>query len=288
MDLSHGSLVGAIVIGGVASLATGFIVGNLLARPLPTYQLMVQSFFGSLLTWLITALLTGSLVSLWLNTEASIATPIAACCLGLIVGTILWLCRRRPERRWAVISALVPWGIVSIGSAIAYFYFQAQPDRGSEKIPALFWSCIFYSMALSTIFGACLGGLIFHQTRHLRQFTSEEVDRLEADLQDAALQEPATVTAQKVTTRKISAQKVAARKISARKMSARKMSAQKVSTQKVSDPLPDPDAAIQPPAKAQKPAIQNPDPPESTPTQRQQKSVKKPRKKIPFDDFEHF
>ncbi|MEB3295353.1 MAG: hypothetical protein VKJ24_19540 [Synechococcales bacterium] len=279
MDWSHSSLVGAIVIGLVASLSTGLMVGTILARPLPTYHLMVQSFIGSLLTWLITALLTAGLVKLWLDAEAGIATPIAIACLVSMVGILLWQCRRLPERRWGVISALIPWLIVSSGSAIAYFHFQNQSASGSEKIPALFWSCIFYSMALSTLFGACLGGLIFHQTRHLRS-TSESTSELPAKRGRTLAKE----TFADADLQNLLAPEEALPKVTAPKRFRPKWNQpiQSDPDQSAPDPLA-PGALAPDPSTSDQTASEKP-----KKTEKPRKSAKKPPKKFPFDDFEHF
>lgn len=163
-----------LVMGLLASLMTGVVVGFAVSQPLRTYQLMLVTFLSALTAWLSTALLTGGLMVVGLEWLTFQIMPLSGLAVGGLLGsmTYIWIRsqRRRSAHRWAIVGSLAAWLFVAIASGLAYHHFKtigAPGDRDSV-LPTGFWSCISYSMALSSIFGACSGGLIFHQTRHLR------------------------------------------------------------------------------------------------------------------------
>ena len=179
-DLSDLFELGLVVgIGFVSSLATGLAVAFAFCRKLPTYQLLFSSFVMAVVTWAITSIFIAPLLFLlrdsWKNrwgefseTGLSLAAFIGiAGLLITIVGLLLWQMRDRGIRRWAVSGAIIPWGVVSLLGLIANVYFL-KTDTFDRMVPEFFTACVAASMSMGIIVGSCAGGMIYHQTRYLR------------------------------------------------------------------------------------------------------------------------
>ena len=179
-DLSNLFELGLVVgIGFIASLATGLAVAFAFCRKLPTYQLLFSSFVVAIVTWAITSILIAPLLFLlresWVNRWGEIseqgltltAFMVIASLLVTIVGLLLWQMRDRGIRRWAVGGAVIPWGIVSLLGLIANVYFL-KTDAFDQMVPEFFTACVATSMSMGIIVGSCAGGMIYHQTRYLR------------------------------------------------------------------------------------------------------------------------
>jgi predicted MFS family arabinose efflux permease len=80
---------------------------------------------------------------------------------------LVWRLRIKDGRRWATAGAIIPWAVVSSTSAGAFHWFTTT-DTWNYQVPEYFWSCVFLSMAIGIILGSCAGGMIHHQTLHLR------------------------------------------------------------------------------------------------------------------------
>ncbi len=179
-DLSDLFELGLVVgIGFVSSLATGLAVAFAFCRKLPTYQLLFSSFVMAVVTWAITSIFIAPLLILlrdsWVNRSGEISESglslmafigIAGL-LTTIVGLLLWQMRDRGIRRWAVSGAIIPWGVVSLLGLIANLYFL-KTDAFDQMVPEFFTACVAASMSMSIIVGSCAGGMIYHQTRYLR------------------------------------------------------------------------------------------------------------------------
>lgn len=169
-------LLGAIGSGFVAAMTTGFTVAYTFTRKLPTYQLMLASFVVAAITWGITSLLMGSFLAGFFYVLLDwIGNPIAIFALGCltgilfaIVGTLLIQLRDRGVRLWAVLGAGIPWGVISLLSSGAYFWFM-NTDTWDRQLPEFFFSIIYFAMAIGIILGSCVGSTIYHQTRHWRE-----------------------------------------------------------------------------------------------------------------------
>lgn len=170
--------IGATGMGLFASLATGQIVGFAFSKRLPAFQLLFAAFILAIVTWAIVSLLVGAIfwvaTYLW-NSEWS-DTTLGRAGLGILLGTMLiffaglvWRLRINDGRRWASAGAILPWAIISVTSAGAFHWFSTT-DTWNYQVPEYFWSCVFLSTAIGIILGSCAGGMIHHQTRHLRRF----------------------------------------------------------------------------------------------------------------------
>ncbi|OUC14497.1 MAG: hypothetical protein B0A82_11640 [Alkalinema sp. CACIAM 70d] len=172
--MPHIELWMMLVMSGVASLVTGLVVGLLVSQPLRTYQLMLVTFLGALSTWLTTALFTGWLLFFALEWVIAQILPLSVVLILGLLATFISIGGRSPRRQiaqqWSMLGSFSAWLLVAIASLLAYHHFKTswQPSDRESVLPTGFWACISYSMALSSIFGACSGGLVFHQTRHLR------------------------------------------------------------------------------------------------------------------------
>ena len=168
--------IGAVVMGLFAALSAGQVVGYALSRKLPTYQLLFSSFLLAIITWAISSILVGLALQLalylWIDwSENSFGRSGLGLVLGLL-GTMLilliWRLRKSSDgRRWATAGSLIPWAIVAGVSAFSFHLFLTT-DSWNYTVPEYFWSCVFLSMAIGIIVGSCAGGMIYHQTRHLR------------------------------------------------------------------------------------------------------------------------
>ena len=183
-DLSDLFELGFVVgIGFVSSLATGLTVASAFCRKLPTYRLLFSSFIVAVVTWAITSSLIAPLLLLlrdsWRNrwgeiyengSENGLALTgfmgIASLLLT-IVCLLLWQMRDHGIKRWAVGGAVIPWGIVSLLGLIANVYFL-KTDTFDRMVPEFFTACVAASMSMGIIVGSCAGGMIYHQTRYLR------------------------------------------------------------------------------------------------------------------------
>jgi hypothetical protein len=168
--------VGATGMGLFSSLTTGQIVGFAFSRKLPTFQLLFASFILAIGTWGTVSLLVGAVfwmgTYLWMSEWSDSSFGWAA--LGLLLGVMLlflslliWRLRIADGRRWATAGAVVPWAVVSATSAGAFHWFSTT-DTLNYQVPEYFWGCVFMSMAIGIILGSCAGGMIHHQTKHLR------------------------------------------------------------------------------------------------------------------------
>lgn len=179
-DLSDLFELGLVVgIGFVSSLTTGLTVAFAFCRKLPTYQLLSSSFVMAFVTWSITSILIAPLFlllrSFWNNqwgemSESGLSLIAFMGIAGLlitIVGLLLWQVRDHGVRRWAVGGAVIPWGVVSLLGLIANVYFL-KTDTFDRMVPEFFTACVAASMSIGIIVGSCAGGMIYHQTRYLR------------------------------------------------------------------------------------------------------------------------
>lgn len=167
---------GATGMGLFASLTTGQIVAFAFSRRLPTFQILFASFILAIVTWAIVSLLAGSVfwMGSYLWTSEWSDSTFGRSALGVLLGVMLmvlslliWRLRIRDGRRWATAGAVIPWAIVSATSAGAFNWFSTT-DTLNYQVPEYFWGCVFMSMAIGIILGSCAGGMIHHQTKHLR------------------------------------------------------------------------------------------------------------------------
>jgi hypothetical protein len=157
-----------------ASLATGSIVGVIISTPLRTYQIMMSMFFGGAITWIASSFVSSAMARLLL--EVLIRNQFLLFGILATVGTIgsLFVLTRLHQNhrglRWAMLGSLSAWLTVAIGTVTAYGHFlQVPAGMADEFLPRGFWPCIMFSMAISTILGACLGGMVFRQRQIWRQ-----------------------------------------------------------------------------------------------------------------------
>jgi uncharacterized membrane protein len=162
-----------IIVGLCASLSTGSIVGVVISSPLRTYQQMATAFVAAALTWALTSLVGGPIVSFLL----AILILNQFVIFGLLVGllAVLFGCaiarldHTHRATRWSLMGSLAAWFTVSVGSATAYnrLVDTALSDQAGA-LPANFWACIICSMFMCTVGGAVAGGMVFRQTRAWR------------------------------------------------------------------------------------------------------------------------
>jgi hypothetical protein len=168
--------VGVTGMGLFASLTTGQVVGFAFSRKLPTFKLLSASFILAVMSWAIVSLQVGAVfwigTYLW-NSEWS-DTTFGRAALGLLLGIqsfflvlLIWRLRIADGRRWSTAGATIPWAIASLTSAGSYHWFSTT-DTLNYRVPEYFWTCAFFSMAIGIILGSCAGGMIHHQTKHLR------------------------------------------------------------------------------------------------------------------------
>jgi hypothetical protein len=168
-------LGGAIVMGFISSLATGWMVAYTFRHRLPTFQLLFASFLLAVGTWAVVSIVAGAMLQMLLHLFVELSSG-GWVMLGFggmvgmllaIVLALLWQMRHRGVRRWAMVGALIPWLIVS-GLAIGANVLFLTMDWFDRQVPEFFLACVHFSMAIGMIVGACAGGMIYHQTRHLR------------------------------------------------------------------------------------------------------------------------
>jgi hypothetical protein len=178
-------LGGAIVMGFIASLTTGWMVAYTFRHRLPTFQLLFASFLLAAGTWAVISVITGALLQMLFNLYVELSAGgwvwvgflFIAMILGVTVLYLGWQMRHRGLRRWAMSGALIPWAIVSILAIGANVLFLTT-DIFDRQVPDFFIACVHFSMAIGIIVGACAGGMIYHQTRHLRvNVKSEQFDK---------------------------------------------------------------------------------------------------------------
>ncbi len=178
-------LGGAIIMGFISSLATGWMVSYTFRHRLPTFQLLFASFLLAVVTWAVMSIVTGAMLQMLLNLSVELSASgwvmlgfvgIAMVLLTIVLA-LLWQMRHRGVRRWAMVGALIPWVIIS-GLAIGANVLFLTMDWFDRQVPEFFLACVHFSMAIGMIVGACAGGMIYHQTRHLRtQEGLEKFDR---------------------------------------------------------------------------------------------------------------
>ncbi len=178
-------LGGAIVMGFVSSLTTGWMVAYTFRHRLPTFQLLFASFLLSAGTWAVMSVITGALLQMLFNLYVELSSGglvlagfvVISVILTAMVLYLLWQMRHRGIRRWAISGALIPWAIVSILAIVANVCFLTT-DWFDGQVPEFFIACVHFSMAIGIIIGSCAGGMIYHQTRHLRvKIMSERFDK---------------------------------------------------------------------------------------------------------------
>jgi hypothetical protein len=157
-----------IMAGLCASLATGSIVGVITSAPLRTYKMAMWSFLSAGITWLVTALVGGAAVRFLLEALLMHQFLLFSLLAGLfsigLSALLMRLERSNRALRWSLLGSLAAWLAVSTGSVVAYQNFnQAIADVSTDPLPDGFWSCVMVSMAISTVLGACIGGMIFRQ-----------------------------------------------------------------------------------------------------------------------------
>jgi hypothetical protein len=174
-------LGGAIVMGFVSSLTTGWMVAYTFRHRLPTFQLLFASFLLSAGTWAVMSVITGTLLQMLFNLYLELASGglvfagflVITVMLIVIMLYLLWQMRHRGIRRWAISGALIPWAIVSTLAIGANVLFLTT-DIFDRQVPDFFIACVHFSMAIGIIVGSCAGGMIYHQTRHLRVTVKSE------------------------------------------------------------------------------------------------------------------
>jgi hypothetical protein len=153
-----------------ASITTGSIVGVLLSAPSKTYKLASSVFVGGAVTWVMTSFLGGAVTRFMLEALMMSQFLLFGLLAGL-VSIVLSVALVRLDQlhraiRWSVLGALSAWLAVAIGSAAAYQHLNtnlvnAGMASAQAVLPSGFWPCIMFSMAISTILGACVGGMLF-------------------------------------------------------------------------------------------------------------------------------
>ncbi len=177
-------LGGAIGMGLISSLATGWVVAYTFRHRLPTFQLLFASFLLAIGTWVVMSIVAGSMLQLMFNLSTELSSggwvvlgfSLLVILLVAIVLTLVWQMRHRGIRRWAMVGALIPWAMVSVLAIGANVVFLTT-DVFDRQVPEFFMACVHFAMAIGIIVGACAGGMIHHQTRHLRPVKSETFDR---------------------------------------------------------------------------------------------------------------
>jgi hypothetical protein len=167
-------------MGLFSSLTTGQIVGFAFSRRLPTFKLLFASFILAIVTWAIISLVVGSFfwMATYLCTSEWADTTFGRAGLGVLLGLmvcfltlLIWRLRIADGRRWATAGAVIPWAVVS-GTSAGSFHWFSTTDTLNYQVPEYFWGCVFMSMAIGIILGSCAGGMIHHQTKHLRSSSS--------------------------------------------------------------------------------------------------------------------
>jgi hypothetical protein len=154
-------LVVWVVTALTASVTTGSLVGVLVSSRLRTYQLVVWIFLGAAVTWLCTAFVSGAAVqflleALLLNQYLLFGILASLLLLAVSYGLVR-LGDTYRAIRWSILGALAAWAVGTIGTAIAYRHLT----QTLSVLPENFWGSLMFSMAISTILGACGGGMIF-------------------------------------------------------------------------------------------------------------------------------
>jgi hypothetical protein len=153
-----------------ASLATGSLVGVLVSANLRTYQLVVWIFLGAALTWIMTAFIGGAvnnfLLEAWLLNNYTVFGLVAGLLTLVTSFCLVRLGQNYRALRWSVTGALAAWLTGAIGATFAY-------DKLNNSLPSLpdsFWGSLMLSMAISTILGAAIGGMVFRHRQLWRRF----------------------------------------------------------------------------------------------------------------------
>jgi hypothetical protein len=174
----------AIAMGLISSLTTGWVVAYTFRHRLPTFQLLFASFLLAIGTWAVMSIVAGSMLHVLVNLSTELSSGglviLGFCLMGMmilaIVLALVWQMRNRGIRRWAMVGALIPWAIVSVLAIGANVVFLTT-DVFDQQVPEFFMACVHFAMAIGIIVGACAGGMIHHQTRHLRPVKSEPFDK---------------------------------------------------------------------------------------------------------------
>ncbi len=157
-----------------ASLATGSIVGVIISAPLRTHQLAMWIFLGAGITWITSSFVGGAMARFLLQTLMMSQYWMFGLFAGLlsIVSSFLLVRLDQNHRalRWSILGAVSAWLVSAIGTLVAYNRFMIVPELTESGLPSGFWACIMFSMAICTILGACIGGMIFRHRQIWRQF----------------------------------------------------------------------------------------------------------------------
>jgi hypothetical protein len=157
-----------------ASLATGSIVGVIISTPLRTHQLAMWLFLGAGVTWVASTLVGGAVARFLLEALLMSQYLIFGLFAGLLSIFSSFLLVRLDQNhralRWSILGALSAWLVSAIGTMIAYNRFMVVPEMTDSGLPNGFWACIIFSMAICTILGSLLGGMIFRHRQIWRQF----------------------------------------------------------------------------------------------------------------------
>jgi hypothetical protein len=165
-----GTLIVWILTALAASLATGCLVGILVSTAMRTYQLVVWIFLGAAITWLMAAFVSGAVNSFLLDALLGSNYLLFGIIAGLITLCTSFCLVRLGQNyralRWSVTGALAAWLTGAIGASLAYDNL----NRALLTLPDAFWGSLMLSMAISTILGAAIGGMVFRHRQLWRQF----------------------------------------------------------------------------------------------------------------------
>jgi hypothetical protein len=148
-----------------ASLATGSMVGVIVSTPLKTYHLAMWIFLGAAFTWITSSFVGGAVAQFLLGAllmNQYFLFGLLTALLSIFASYLLVrLDQNHRALRWSILGALSAWCVGTIGTAIAYNRFMEHAAATTAALPTNFWACIMFSMAITTILGACIGGMVF-------------------------------------------------------------------------------------------------------------------------------
>jgi hypothetical protein len=146
-----------------ASLATGSMVGVIVSTSLRTYHLAMWIFLGAALTWVMSSFVGGAVAQFLLGAllmNQYLLFGLLTALLSIFASYLLVrLDQAHRALRWSILGALSAWFVGTIGTSIAYNRFISAAE--TTPLPTNFWACIMFSMAITTILGACVGGMVF-------------------------------------------------------------------------------------------------------------------------------
>ncbi len=164
------SLIAWILTALGASIATGSTVGVLASTTMRTYQLVSWILAGAAITWLMSAFVGGAVTRFLLEALLQNQYWIFGIVAGLLTLVTSFLLVRLGHThralRWSVLGALAAWLAGAIGGTVAY----DKLSNGMPSLPSGFWGSLMFSMCITTVLGAFLGGMIFRHRQLWRRF----------------------------------------------------------------------------------------------------------------------